>query len=329
MILCVSLNPALDKMLRINKINTGKVNRARLESVHAGGKAINVAYDLKLQGENSFVTGFVGGRTGKIIAEEIKSRHLPFEFIRLATETRTNMNYIDDEGNVTEILESGHLVDAESEINFLKLYRKLLKDSDMVVLSGSLPIGLTDEMYAVLTDLANEMDVPVCLDTSGDALSTGVEHAPFMIKPNLSEMENLTSHKYDLSALKDGIKAFFDSNSFRNVLLPDLIELRNKGIMIICLTLGEDGLLLFAKNQIVMCKPPKVMVANTVGSGDSALAALIHSLNKKASLKDSAIYATSVSAAHVTTMNVGDIDPKLVQEIMQKTECEIYRLKED
>ena len=101
MILCVSLNPALDKMLRINKINTGEVNRARLESVHAGGKAINVAFDLKIQGDDALVTGFIGGKTGKVIVEELKQRNMPYEFVRLVTETRTNMNYIDDEGKVT------------------------------------------------------------------------------------------------------------------------------------------------------------------------------------------------------------------------------------
>lgn len=326
MILCVSLNPALDKMLRVNKIKSGCVNRARLESVHAGGKAINVAFDLKIQGDDAFVTGFIGGKTGKVIVDELKQRQMPYEFIRLATETRTNMNYIDDEGNVTEILEAGHLVDAESEINFIKLYKKLLEKSDMVVLSGSLPIGLTDEMYAVLTDLANEYDVPVCLDTSGDALATGVEHAPFIIKPNQSELENLTRHKYDFSALEEGFDAFFESASFKNVLLPDLIEIREKGVMIICLTLGEKGMILFAKNQVYVCKAPKVVVENTVGSGDSTLAALIHSLIKKASIKEAAIYASSVAAAHVTTMNVGDIDPVLVSRLMKDIKYGVYKL---
>ncbi|MCQ2543011.1 MAG: 1-phosphofructokinase family hexose kinase [Lachnospiraceae bacterium] len=329
MILCVSLNPALDKMLRINKIKPGEVNRARLESVHAGGKAINVAFDLKIQGDDALVTGFIGGKTGKVIVEELKQRNMPYEFVRLVTETRTNMNYIDDEGKVTEILEGGHLVDAESEINFIKLYRRLVARADMVVLSGSLPIGLTDEMYAVLTDIANEADVPVCLDTSGDALETGVKHAPFIIKPNLSEFENLTKHKYDFTALDEGFDEFFESASFKNVLLPDLLELRDMGIMIICVTLGAKGLLLFARNRLIVCKAPRVIVENTVGSGDSTLAALIHSLIKKASLEEAAIYSVSVAAAHVTTMNVGDVDPNLVSKLMKEIKYGTYSLQED
>ena len=318
MILCVSLNPAVDKMLKINSINIGRVNRASLESVHAGGKAINVAFDLKLQGEEAYVTGFAGGRCGMTIIDELNRREMSNKFIRLSSETRTNMNYIDSLGNVTEILEGGHLVDARSEEEFLHLYMNLVKKADMVVLSGSLPIGLPDTFYASLLDIANREGVPACLDTSGPALSNAVSHSPFLIKPNLSELENLTNHKYDLSSLKSGFEAFFASSSFKNVMLEDLKELKSFGIAIICVTLGKNGLILYAKNELVVCNAPDVEVVNTVGSGDSVLASLIHSLMKKVSITECAIYASAVSSAHVNTMNVGDIDPELVSDLMSK-----------
>lgn len=326
MILCVSLNPAVDKMVKIHNISIGKVNRATVESVHAGGKAINVAFDLQVQGEKAMVTGFVGGRTGSMITEELKRREMGYEFIALSTETRTNMNYIDDKGNITEILEAGHLVDAESERDFITLYRRLLKKSDMVVLSGSLPIGLNDDIYKVLIEMANKANVPVALDTSGEALSKGIQSIPFIIKPNLSELENLTNHKYDLSALDRGIEAFFASSAFEKVLLSDLLELQNKGIVVICITFGEKGLLLMVKNKVVFCMPPEVSVINTVGSGDCVLASLIHSLQKKADIVDTARYATAVSAAHVTTMNVADIDPASVSKIMQGIQYGVYQI---
>lgn len=326
MILCVSLNPAVDKMIKINSINIGKVNRGNLESVHAGGKAINVAYDLLLQGEKPFVTGFVGGRCGRMITDELKERGLAHEFIRLSSETRTNMNYIDASGNVTEILEGGHLVDARSEEEFLHLYMQLLKKADMVVLSGSLPIGLNDDFYAILTDIANRNSVPVCLDSSNDALSMAVSHSPFLIKPNLSEFEGLTKHKYDLSSLDESFEAFFESSSFRNVMLEDLKELRDLGIAIICVTLGKRGVLLYAKDEIIICDAPEVPVVNTVGSGDCMLASLIHSLNKKANLLDALVYASAVSGAHVNTMNVGDIDPDLVADLMGKVKHAVYKV---
>lgn len=328
MILCVSLNPAVDKMLKINSINIGRVNRANVESIHAGGKAINVAYDLLIQGEKAMVTGFVGGRTGMLITEDLKNRNIAYEFIGLATETRTNMNYIDERGRVTEILEAGHLVDAESERKFITLYKKLLTQTDLAVLSGSLPIGLDDQMYGVLIEAANKAGVPVALDTSGEALRHGVQKAPFIIKPNLSELENLTHRKYDLSVLDEGIEEFFESSAFKNVLLPDLCELKNLNIALICVTFGEKGLLIFTKNTIVICKAPKVDVVNTVGSGDCVLSAIIHSMSKQADLIDTAKYATAVSAAHVTTMNVGDMDVKLVSKLIDEIEYGVYTIND-
>lgn len=325
MILCVSLNPAVDKMLKLNSINIGKVNRASLESVHAGGKAVNVAFDLRLQGEDAFVTGFAGGKCGRIIIEELNQRKMPNRFIMLASETRTNMNYIDSYGNVTEILEGGHLVDARSEEEFLHLYMNLVKKADMVVLSGSLPIGLGEGFYATLTDIANREGVPACLDTSGPALINAISHAPFLIKPNLSEFENLTNHKYDVTALDEGFNAFFESTSFKKVMLPDLIDLHKTGIAIICVTLGKRGLLLFAKNEIIVCDAPDVEVVNTVGSGDCVMAALIHSLMKNCPLLECAIYASAVSSAHVNTLNVGDVDPELVAKLTKKVRFASYK----
>ncbi len=328
MILCVSLNPALDKMLKINSINIGKVNRCSLESVHAGGKAINVAFDLMLQGEDCMVCGFVGGRCGRIIEDELSERELKHKFIHLSSETRTNMNYIDSFGNVTEILEGGHLVDARSEEEFLHLYRTLLYKTNMVVLSGSLPIGLGSDFYGILTDMAKREGIPVCLDSSGDALAEGVAHAPFLIKPNLSEFENLTAHKFDISALDESFEAFFESASFKNVMLEDLIDIHNLGIEVIVISFGKRGVLLFAKNEIIVCNAPDVEVVNTVGSGDCLLAAFIHSLMKKVSLLDAIVYASAVSSAHVNTMNVGDIDPKLAAKLTGEVKYGLYRIGE-
>ena len=62
-----------------------------------------------------------------MIVEELKERNMPNRFIMLSSETRTNMNYIDSLGNVTEILEGGHLVDARSEEEFLHLYMNFVK----------------------------------------------------------------------------------------------------------------------------------------------------------------------------------------------------------
>lgn len=327
MILCVSLNPAVDKMVKIKKIEIGKVNRASLESVHAGGKAINVAFDLKLQGDETCVTGFIGGKTGSMIVDELNQRQLDYEFVPLGTETRTNMNYIDEEGNVTEILEGGHLVDAESERRFIKLFKKLIKKSSLCVISGSLPIGLNDDFYGVLIDIAKKENIPVCLDSSDNALYEGVSRVPYLIKPNLSELENLTKCKYDISKLDIGINEFFECPSFQNVMLPDMIDLRNMGIGVICVTLGDKGMILLSEKDLIICRAPKVDVVNTVGSGDCVMAALVHSLSRKASMKDTAVYATAVSSAHVTTMNVGDIDPGLVGELMKEVEYKSYFLR--
>ena len=108
-------------------------------------------------------------------------------------------------------------------------------------------------------------------------------------------------------------------------MLPDLTDLHKAGIAIICVTLGKRGLLLFAKNEIIICDAPDVKVVNTVGSGDCVMAALIHSLMKNCPLLECAIYASAVSSAHVNTLNVGDVDPELVAELTRKVKYASYK----
>ena len=326
MILCISLNPAVDKMVKLDSIQIGSVNRGSLESVHAGGKAVNVAYDLVLQGDDVILSGFVGGKAGSVITEELKKRRIPFDFIKAVGETRTNMNYIDSAGNITEILEGGHMVDARGEEEFLHLFRKLLDKADMVVLSGSLPAGLNDDFYASLIDLANRREVPVALDASGESLVKAASHHPFLIKPNIREFEYLTGHSYDLSTLDENFDAFIGSGEVKDKMLPDLKLLRSLGIMVICVTFGKQGMLLYVKDEIVFCNAPKVDVVNTVGSGDCILASLIHSFLKNASVHEAAVYASAVASAHVTTLNVGDVDPKLVSELTKKVKRKIINV---
>ena len=128
-----------------------------------------------------------------------------------------------------------------------------------------------------------------------------------------------------MSALDESFNAFFESPSFKNVMLSDLKDLQNMGIAIICVTFGKRGLLLFAKNEIIVCDAPDVEVVNTVGSGDCVLAALIHSLMKNCPLLECAIYASAVSSAHVNTLNVGDIDPELVAKLTKKVKFASYK----
>ena len=99
--------------------------------------------------------------------------------------------------------------------------------------------------------------------------------------------------------------------------------------MIVCLTLGKRGALIYVKDEIIYVSAPEVDVINTVGSGDCMLASLIHSLVKNADIKEACRYAIAVSSAHVTTMNVAEVDPKVVNDLIKKVKMHVVKVIAD
>ena len=96
--------------------------------------------------------------------------------------------------------------------------------------------------------------------------------------------------------------------------------------MIICLTLGKKGAIFYVKDEIIYVSAPEVDVINTVGSGDCMLASLIHSLVKNADIKEACRYASAVASAHVTTMNVAEVDPNLVNDLIKQVRMHVVKL---
>ena len=150
MILTVTLNPAVDKTYTTGELITGHVNRMRTAMSLAGGKGVNVAKVLRQYEFPVCATGFLGGYAGEFIENDLRSRQAACHFVHVDGETRSNMNILADNGYVTEILEPGPEVKAEQFEQFLQQYDNLLSFCEVVVLSGSVARGLSDDVYALL-----------------------------------------------------------------------------------------------------------------------------------------------------------------------------------
>ena len=61
MIVTVTMNPAIDKTIEIDRLNRGNLNRIEKIEYDAGGKGINVSKTIHELGGESIATGFLGG----------------------------------------------------------------------------------------------------------------------------------------------------------------------------------------------------------------------------------------------------------------------------
>lgn len=309
MITTVTLNPALDKTIHLKELNIGEVNRIeRLENI-PGGKGINVAKVIFQLGGEVNATGFLGGFVGENIESLLKGR-FPCVFVKIAGETRSNSNILSENGIVTEILEPGPVV-SETEVNcFLDKYLSVIAESNVVVLSGSVPRGVPDAIYQKLIALAKEKGKKVILDTSGSLLVQGIKACPDLIKPNKAELEYLAGKK--LESLEEIEKA--------------AEQIREQGVSAVLVSLGADGILYVGEEGHYALKPPKIEVKNTVGCGDSLVAAMAMGMEKNEDIEKMLRYAVAVSTANALTTESGSVEIDIVQSIEQELSNSLRKL---
>jgi len=261
MFLCVSLNPAVDKRLRLERLQVGSVNRASEASPAPGGKAAHVAMVLRTLGADPLWLGFAGGATGRQLIEGLRGLAIRVHEIPTSGCTRTNLEIVEDDGGgVTEILEPGQRIATEELRRFEETFSKLLNEASerpTVIFSGSLPEGVPPDLYKTLIELAHEFDSRVFVDTSGEPFKFALAGKPDFVKPNRGEAESWSG------------QAISGSFSAKEILGAMLKVGAGAG----AITLGSAGLIWHsAAGVTLVANAPKLSARSHVGSGDSTLA---------------------------------------------------------
>lgn len=287
MIYTVTLNPALDRTLWVEKIRADDSNRIEREEKYAGGKGIDVSKVLTHLGIKNKALGFVGGFAGEELAGLLVNQGIACDFVPISGETRTDIIVYDmSTKSQTEFNAQGPTIQS---FELMKIIHKIekLERADFIVVSGSLPPGVHPEIYRKIVEISRSKGAKVFLDTDSDALKIGIQGLPDVIKPNIHELSRLVGE--DLKELNAIIDAA------RNVL--------QQGVGIVLVSLGAQGMLLVSHEELYHAVPPRVKVINTIGAGDSAVAGFVYGMSENKDLRDSLIFA--VAAGTATTLKPG------------------------
>lgn len=262
MITTVTFNPAIDKTITVENFTPGAVNRVLKVQENLGGKGINVAKVLNLLGVQTTAIGFIGEKNYSFVQQFVKAENLVTDFILVDALTRTNTKIIDPNAKMTtDINEAGFTVNDTQVDQMTLLINRYAKISEVMVFSGSACKGLNPSDIKTLLQLASAK-TKVVLDADGEILKEGIKAAPFMIKPNIHELENLLGKKLDsLPVILDAVRTL----------------IHETGITYVLLSMGEQGSLLVSKDQAIQAGILKVDVVSTVGAGDSMLAGFLTS----------------------------------------------------
>ncbi|MDR7810883.1 1-phosphofructokinase [Lacrimispora sp.] len=258
MIYTVTFNPALDYVVRVDHFALGAVNRTEQESIYYGGKGLNVSAVLSTLGYGNTALGFVAGFTGDEIERGVKGLGFQSDFIRVEKGlSRINVKLRSQEE--TEINGMGPEITGE---DVKQLFEKLdrLAAGDVLVLSGSIPKSIDDDIYERIMESLDGRGVRIVVDATKDLLINVLPYHPFLIKPNnheLGEMFGVTLH---------GPEEIIDYGK----------RLQEKGAKNVLISMAGDGAILITEEEEVFrMGVPKGTVKNSVGAGDSMVAGFI------------------------------------------------------
>lgn len=306
-LLCVSINPAIDRRIRVSHLQIAAVNRALSADPAAGGKAAHVGFAAHALGADVRWLAFVGGMEGEACRAGIAARGLAPVVVNIAGRTRMTLEVIDEiTGKVTEVLEPGPSISESEQSDFLQVFAHELLRQPIVVLSGSLPAGLETSFYAQLVTLAKNAGCRVLLDTSGEALAHAIAVGPDVIKPNREEAGALLGRS--LQGAEDAVDA--------------ARTLHRRGPDTVIISLGVDGAVASQSGQTLRGVAPAVRSVSTVGSGDSFLAGWAIGIANGFSFDDRMKLAIACGTANCLAQSPGMISRADVDRLFTQVQIE-------
>ena len=293
MIYTVTLNPALDYTINIKRLILNQINTSQNEHIYPGGKGINVSIILKRLGVDSVVLGFISGFVGEEIKRLVEAQEIETDVINLKSEkSRINVKIL-EENEETAINSRGPSVNYK---HIEELYQKLdtLKKDDILVLSGSIPKGIDEDIYERICEKIKNKNVKIVVDSTNDLLLNTLKYKPFLIKPNHHELGEI----FNVQIVN------------QNQAIEYAKKLQQKGARNVLVSMGSDGSVLLDENGNTYKKDviKNKKAINTVGAGDSMVAGFLAGYLKFENYEKALNLGISSATATVNSVYLGTKD---------------------
>jgi 1-phosphofructokinase family hexose kinase len=266
LIVTVTINPAIDRTISVDRL--AFEDRAYIKSSResAGGRGLNASCVIHSFGGCTLAVLISGGDSGKRLENHLKGCGHRILIVPVKNEIRTNLTITDRHGLTVNLNETGPLLTKAEVARFERTVRQTMDASDAawLMVCGSTPPGVPTSFYGKLIDLARSRGVKTLLHADGEALREGIEAKPTVVTPNQQEAERLLNRTL----------------LTRTHYLKAAERIRTMGPEIVVLSLGSRGAVGAFADGVVEALPPRVDAVCPSGAGDALSAAYVWAMRR-------------------------------------------------
>jgi 1-phosphofructokinase family hexose kinase len=305
MIYTVTLDPLLERVVGVEELVYDDVNCITDENRRPGGRGIDVSRVVRELGGQSVALGFAGGYAGLEFTDMLDKEGIATDFVRISGETRSSITIYQRKKKIRTLLcTSSPVVGEDEAASFFDKVRGI-PDGSCVVLSGT-TAGLRDGIFAELISILKQKSIRTFLDSDHMPLRLGIDAGPFLIKPNIFELNRLAATRAkDVKEIAEAVKHFRDSVEY------------------IVVSMGARGALGFSREGDYQVTPPKVKVRNSLGAGDSFMGGVVSVMSDSGSFEEALRAGVACGTATVLAVSGGlcrktDVDSIKKEVIIEK-----------
>ena len=306
MILTVTANPLLDRMLEIDAPAWGRVHRAEQVYELAGGKGVNASRAVARLGYRTTATGFLGGYTGRRILELLAREAIPSDFVEIASQTRSGVTLKNTRVLLTAFYDPPHQLRLGDLGRFIDKFMILLQRARFCIIAGSMPGAEFSDFYRDLIQRSRHAGVPVLLDTYGDPLRLGAAAAPDVVKINRHE-----------AAAAFGFRADDETE-----LLQWMDAQHQLGSRLVVVTHGGEPGWARHSSGFYRIAPPSIRLVNALGCGDCVAAGIAVGWSEGWPLEHLLAFAFAAGSANAEIWDPAMIERSRVQELTRAVRIE-------
>lgn len=306
MIITLTLNPAVDETVWVDRLHPGEVHRVYETHLDPAGKGINASRMVARLGCATIAFGLVAGDAGDMVEKALRAERVQHHFVRIPGETRINFTVVEKEsGRASSFYAPGPDIPPDALATLEQMLGFWMRAGRVLVLAGSSPPSVSTGTYAKYVRAGREAGIQVFLDTSGDALREGLDARPHLIKPNVAEAEELLGRRLEGEA--EVIEA-----------ARELSRRADRAVI----SMGARGAVCARGEDVWRIHTPTVERRSTVGSGDSMVAGMAVAIARGDDMETALALGTAAGAATAMSKGTGLGQPEDVRALLPRVRVE-------